>query len=442
MTARSLSPLFMLLVFSLVLSCKTSGPGIFGKKSPHEQYGDRLTNAGLRSTVLGNTWFTVAAQSIASPMKVSVPYVEKGYFSSDRPNATALRFAAQRGQKIRIALEKNPVSNFTIYLDVWKATVGATPKHIASADTSTTFIEFEPDENAEYILRLQPELLISGDYTISVSAAPSLAYPIKAPGQNHTKSFWGADRDGGARRHEGIDMFAARRTPVVAAVPGRITRVHETAIGGKVVWLRAKDREYTLYYAHLDTQLVEDGDLVKVGDTLGLMGNTGNAKTTSPHLHFGVYTSSGPVDPWPFVDPVEKVPGNVTQSAVELAGKPARHKNAKGRLFPSPVERNDSSISLMPSSFMQVEGASVGWFRVKFPSGLTGFLKTSSIEPLDEPLRTLGVTDSMLLFERPDSLSPKKASIPKGQSLEILALSENFRFVRTRQNLTGWIPAN
>lgn len=60
---------------------------------------------------------------------------------------------------------------------------------------------------------------------------------------------------------------------------------------------------------HLDKQLVQEGQLVKKGDVVGTVGNTGNARTTPAHLHFGVYTSSGPIDPYPFIDKtVKKAP--------------------------------------------------------------------------------------------------------------------------------------
>jgi len=44
-----------------------------------------------------------------------------------------------------------------------------------------------------------------------------------------------------------------------------------------------------VYYAHLDEQWVEPGEFVRAGQALGAVGNTGNARTTPPHLHFGVY---------------------------------------------------------------------------------------------------------------------------------------------------------
>jgi len=75
--------------------------------------------------------------------------------------------------------------------------------------------------------------------------------------------------------------------------------------------LRLTNRNITLYYAHLDKQLVSEGQYVKKGDTLGLVGNTGNARYTPAHLHFGIYTYSGPMDPFPFVNQLVKTAPSV-----------------------------------------------------------------------------------------------------------------------------------
>ena len=85
-----------------------------------------------------------------------------------------------------------------------------------------------------------------------------------------------------------------------------VTGVKDGGIGGKVVWLRLLNKNVTLYYAHLDEQLVQQGQTVKQGETLGLVGNTGNAKYTPAHLHFGVYTYAGPIDPLPYVNKTVK----------------------------------------------------------------------------------------------------------------------------------------
>lgn len=430
---------FFILPVFLFNSCKTSGPGIFAKKSPHEQYGDRLTNAGLHSTTLGVSWFKVAEQSLSSPLTITIPYKETGYFSEDRPSAAGFRFHALRGQKLLIKVERKPITNFNVYIDLWKVKEGnIAPKYIDAADTSKSLIEYEVDENSQYILRLQPELLSSGEYTLSITAGPSLAYPIKAPGKNHIKSFWGADRDGGVRKHEGIDMFASLRTPVLAAADGRITRVTETEIGGKVVWLRVKNKDYTLYYAHLDSQLVNDNDHVQTGDTLGLMGNTGNARTTFPHLHFGVYTFGGPVDPLPFVKPVENMSENIS-FPLKLLGKLARSNSNSSNMYAQPVTNSSAEFTIPVNTLLRVEAATSDWLKVSLPNGQPGFIKHSMVNDLNKPLRHLTLKSAVALFEKPDSLAAKKTSISSGETVDILGNFEAYHFVKTSQNITGWI---
>ena len=85
-----------------------------------------------------------------------------------------------------------------------------------------------------------------------------------------------------------------------------------------------------LYYAHLDRQLVQPGQHVRPGDTLGLVGNTGNARTTVPHLHFGIYQSGrGAVDPWPYLHRADPVPAALPTAAGEYLGRWVRPRSAK-----------------------------------------------------------------------------------------------------------------
>ena len=55
------------------------------------------------------------------------------------------------------------------------------------------------------------------------------------------------------------------------------------------------------YYAHLDDwdPALAKGEVVDPGTPLGSVGNTGNARTTPPHLHYGIYGRDGAVDPLP-----------------------------------------------------------------------------------------------------------------------------------------------
>lgn len=130
--------------------------------------------------------------------------------------------------------------------------------------------------------------------------------PFPVAGRARYSDDWHAPRGTPSfHLHEGVDVFAARGTPVVAVASGTIDRIRMgTAIGGNTVWLAADDgTEY--YYAHLDRVVasLDVGDHVAVGEVLGAVGNTGNAATTPPHLHFQVHPGGGaPVPPVPLLD--------------------------------------------------------------------------------------------------------------------------------------------
>ena len=111
---------------------------------------------------------------------------------------------------------------------------------------------------------------------------------------------WGAPRDGGRRPHRGIDIFARRGTAVVAVAPGIISYIGEQPKGGFCLWLTTESGA-SFYYAHLDRWApgLYEGMEVDSGDLLGFVGNTGNAKTTPPHLHFGISQNDEMVNPYP-----------------------------------------------------------------------------------------------------------------------------------------------
>jgi murein DD-endopeptidase MepM/ murein hydrolase activator NlpD len=154
----------------------------------------------------------------------------------------------------------------------------------------------------------------------------SLAFPV-AGSRSNVGSFWGDVRDGGKRKHEGIDIFAKKGTPVVAVCSGVITSVATTPRGGKVVWLQSFTHPWSAYYAHLDQQKVRRGQIVKKGQVLGTVGNTGNARTTPSHLHFGIYTWNGAVNPFPYVKDSPKVLSPVNPKAATASVN--KNKNDK-----------------------------------------------------------------------------------------------------------------
>ena len=90
---------------------------------------------------------------------------------------------------------------------------------------------------------------------------------------------------------------------MVSATEGIITRVGSNQLGGNVVWVMGPGRQMH-YYAHLDRYAgVRAGDIIAAGTVLGYVGTTGNARGTPPHLHYGIYTARGAINPYPLLKP-------------------------------------------------------------------------------------------------------------------------------------------
>ena len=128
-----------------------------------------------------------------------------------------------------------------------------------------------------------------------------LAMPLENISKRAIADTWQAPR-GTGRRHEGQDIFAARGTPILSATRGIIYNIGENNLGGQTVSIIGSGgRIY--YYAHLDAYArgIEVGDRVTTRTVLGYVGTTGNAQGTPPHLHFGIYTPTGAINPLPLL---------------------------------------------------------------------------------------------------------------------------------------------
>ena len=339
--------------------------------------------------------------------------------------AIGLQFNATRGEKLIFRLERKPDTAFVIYADLWQPQNNEEPDLLISVDTAGSEFNYEVKETGNYVLRLQPELLGTGEYELSVSVGASLAFPSSS---GSIQSFWGAAR-GSSRSHEGIDIFAARGTPVVAAENGIITRVGENNLGGNIIFMRVGGgRNISLYYAHLDTQLVETGRRVKRGDTLGLMGNTGNARTTSPHLHFGIYTTGGAIDPLPFVNPHTKEPGVLSYPASQL--------NQFVRLT-SDLKTSDEII-IPRGQVLFALAAGTDSLVAALPPGNKIQVPLRNIKPAADRIITKKLKDSVSLSSLPVANAPAKARLGADTTVEILGYHGNYSFIKAG-NMTGWV---
>lgn len=123
-------------------------------------------------------------------------------------------------------------------------------------------------------------------------APQHLVMPVKGIASSKIVDTWGAPRSNG-RLHEGIDIFAPRGTPVISTTNGVVVRRGSSHLGGNFVTVMGPGSYYH-YYAHLQQPTsLHLWAHVDAGMVIGFVGNTGNARTTPPHLHYGVYSFAG-----------------------------------------------------------------------------------------------------------------------------------------------------
>jgi peptidoglycan LD-endopeptidase LytH len=294
----------LVLLAGLASACGGApGANPFARSTPHERYGKALEQAGLADTALAHDWLTAAQQALFEPKAAALPLTNEVRHDPAQPTAYGYRLQLQRGRVLQVQLDVKSESPAKIFIDLFEVQGGdEPPRHITSAEAGSTSIEYEVRRNGTYILRVQPELLRGGTLQIGQTTTAALRFPVQGRSATAVQSFFLDPRDNNTRDHHGIDIFAPRNTPVLAAADGFVTSVGTNRLGGNVVWVFDPARGQSHYYAHLETQAVSSGERVEAGDVLGYVGNSGNARSTPPHLHFGIYSrGEGPVDPLPFV---------------------------------------------------------------------------------------------------------------------------------------------
>ncbi|MGH7658785.1 MAG: peptidoglycan DD-metalloendopeptidase family protein, partial [Gemmatimonadales bacterium] len=154
---RSLLPV---LYAAAVLGCNGPLDSAFSSGSPHEQYAASLEAAGLDATELGNAWLEAGEDATRKPVAVSLPFRETGYIPETEPQARGYRVTGREGQVLVVELDSVGTVAPRIFLDLFIASADTSfPERIASADSGEYRIERELEEDADYIVRLQTELL-------------------------------------------------------------------------------------------------------------------------------------------------------------------------------------------------------------------------------------------------------------------------------------------
>jgi len=132
--------------------------------------------------------------------------------------------------------------------------------------------------------------------SVNVKITGDMTCPVAGP--HSFVDSWGAPRAG--HTHQGVDMMADYGTPLVAITSGTATYVAYDGSGGNMIFLDGDDGN-SYWYMHNQENFIREGQHVETGESIGTVGDTGNAAGT-PHLHFEYHPGGGAaVNPYPLV---------------------------------------------------------------------------------------------------------------------------------------------
>jgi peptidoglycan LD-endopeptidase LytH len=216
---------YLIFVIFTLSSCQT----IFNI-SPYESYLKSLEQTGIAKSTMGKKWISSGQNALLTPNEsVKYPFKSEIFFREIAPMAVSYSLKYEENAKITFKISSKGKENNGVYVDLVENVPNKT--RLKNFYVKDTVFTFEDNSGKDLILRIQSQFLAVED--------------------------------------------------------GIISQVGTNNLGGKVVWQRLGLFGQSIYYAHLDSQVVNSGQTVKKGDVLGFMGNTGNAKFTAPHLHFG-----------------------------------------------------------------------------------------------------------------------------------------------------------
>lgn len=216
---------------------------------------------------------------------------------------------------MRLFLGRKRISSATLvaifFLLSWTVpAVAAEEEPESQEETSTDTDKQTPEGEASSENETAPALELNASQAL-------LIFPVA--GRISYIDSWGAPRPGG-RTHKGTDIFADKGTPVVAVAAGEVVSASSSdGTAGVYVKIRHSDGAISAYlHLNNDTPGTDDGQVVGIangiekgafvpaGMIIGYVGDSGNAETTQPHLHFE-YRPDGvnPINPFPLLQTVQ-----------------------------------------------------------------------------------------------------------------------------------------
>ena len=158
-----------------------------------------------------------------------------------------------------------------------------------------------PDLGASLTLPAEPvavPVAATPVHTTPATATIGLLIPVAGISASQLADTFDQGR-GSTRRHDALDILAARGTPVLAVADGTVAKLFDSRPGGLTVYQFDSTEQFAYYYAHLDRYAagIAEGSVLKRGDLVGYVGSSGNAHAAAPHLHFAIF-ELGPEKQW------------------------------------------------------------------------------------------------------------------------------------------------
>jgi len=368
--------IFAFVTFLTLLGCKQiqKATDVVTQPTAREVYERDFDDEDLQFIA----WKNAYNQALNDSLKIELPYTETGVFNTKSNPVYSYLVSVQEGEKLVVSTELESDS-LSVFIDLFQKKNDSVfqQKPKISNEPSTASIVYESTKNEVLKLIIQPELVANSSFSFKMYALPTYGFPVSGAENKNIQSYWGATRAGGKRSHEGVDIFADRGTPILAVTDGRVSSTGNKGLGGKQVWLRDGLFGSSIYYAHLDSIATSSGKRVKKGDTLGFVGNTGNAKTTAPHLHLGIYKGyAGAINPLPFIKK-QKIP-EIKNANTNTFGKVTRN-NAELRLGSS--TKFQQIASLQKNDSVSILGKNNSWYHIQKNDSIKGFIHQSLLKP-------------------------------------------------------------
>ncbi|MEM9835887.1 MAG: M23 family metallopeptidase [Bacteroidota bacterium] len=372
-----LAILFLLFLLSAMVYVAAGGNDILGDvaqlwkrwthPTPRTQWLRQAKQDGIEQLDL---WEASYEKAAGEKLVITLPHREKIKHSGENGRtAHAFRIDLPAGRQLRIRCEK--INDLRIFGALYGERKLGYPLAFWEADQWELTYEnrWAKGQTVRFLVQTPPQASV--EFALEFTTSPILTFPVQGRSEKSIQSFWGDPRDGGRRKHEGNDVFAPKGTPLLAVVNGRVDRVKEGGIGGKVVWLSdGEGRGLDYYYAHLDEQMVSVGDLVNRGEVIGTVGNTGNAQFTPPHLHFGIYDGAA-MDPFEFIRDADGAAKPPQLSLDKVPAKVPGRGNHYLRITPS--REGEVMRQLQNGEAVSIVGATGRFYRLMTSAGEVGY---------------------------------------------------------------------